>query len=143
MMIMPSSSSYNGDDDTHCPFRRYGFLFGCLPVRALLVYVAYRYWHVPVLMPILGVFALVVSTSFFALFALNLRLTGREVCHGRIWWNKLRPVHGILYLSFAAMVFLNMPAYACSSSLDLRRYAYVPLFADFLIGASAHFSRFV
>ena len=109
-----------------CPFQTYGFIFGCVPIRLFLVYIAYQYFHVVLLMRLASVLFVFVSIAFFYLYFSNGRLTGPEVCNKIIWWNGLRPVHGLLYLSFSVMALLYV------------RYAYIPLLIDSLFGILFH-----
>jgi len=75
------------------------FLIGCIGTRILFVYVAknaskqnLRY---------LGYLALLPAIGFFYIYLTGSRKTGAEVFGGKIWWNNLRPIHGLLYFLFA------------------------------------------
>jgi hypothetical protein len=74
------------------------FLFGCIVVRFLFVYFAKNYTEY--LQP-MGIIALFISLGFFYVYLSGNRPTGREVFGDKIWWNHLRPIHGIIYLLFA------------------------------------------
>ena len=71
------------------------FIFGCILVRILLVILA-KYINIKYL-PILGYISLLVSIVFLFIYFMNLRKSGLEVFGDKIWWNNLRPIHGILY----------------------------------------------
>jgi hypothetical protein len=75
------------------------FLFGCIPTRLAFVYIAkivsLQY------LPILGYLALLPAVGFIYLYVSGTRKTGAEVFGDKIWWNNLRPIHGLLYLLFA------------------------------------------
>jgi hypothetical protein len=75
------------------------FLIGCIGTRSLFVYLAkianttyLRY---------LGYLALLPAIGFFYIYFTGSRQTGVEVFGSKIWWNDLRPVHGLLYFLFA------------------------------------------
>jgi hypothetical protein len=75
------------------------FLIGCIGTRSLFAYVAknaskqnLRY---------LGYLALLPAIGFFYIYLTGTRKTGAEVFGGKIWWNNLRPIHGLLYFLFA------------------------------------------
>jgi hypothetical protein len=75
------------------------FLFGCIPSRLFLVYIA-KNINISYL-PLLGYLSLFPAIGFIYLFISGKRKTGPEVFGEKIWWNNLRPIHGILYLCFA------------------------------------------
>jgi len=75
------------------------FLFGCIVVRFLFVYIAKNinsYY-----LPYLGYIALIPAFGFLYLFLTGSRKTGTEVFGDKIWWNNLRPIHAILYFLFS------------------------------------------
>ena len=45
-----------------------------------------------------------ISLSFIILYLFDLRKEGNEA-EGLIWWNKVRPIHGTLYLLFSIYTF--------------------------------------
>jgi len=49
--------------------------------------------------------ALLFSLGQFYLYINDLRKTGIEVFGIKIWWNQLRPVHGVLYLLFSIYMY--------------------------------------
>ena len=75
------------------------FLFGCILVRFLLAYIAKvidtKY------LPYMGYLALLPAFGFLYIYMNNLRKTGPEVFGDVIWWNLLRPIHSLLYFTFA------------------------------------------
>ncbi len=75
------------------------FLIGCIGTRSLLVYLA-KTTNKTYLM-CMGYLALLPAFGFFYLFLTGSRKTGTEVFGDKIWWNDLRPIHGILYYLFA------------------------------------------
>ena len=75
------------------------FLFGCIPTRLALVYLAK---NIPIkFLPVLGYVTLTIGISFTYLFLSGSRKTGPEVFGDKIWWNNLRPIHATLYLIFS------------------------------------------
>lgn len=100
------------------------FLVGCLGSRAALAWAAHALAASPWLRA-LGLGGLAIAAGFFAIFAMGWRRTGPEVFGGRIWWDDLRPVHGALYLAFAALALLGRPG------------AWVPLGVDAAVGLAA------
>lgn len=75
------------------------FLIGCIGVRTLFVYVAKTVQ--PKLLQLLGYLALLPAIGFFYIFLTGSRKIGGEVFGNKIWWNSLRPIHGLLYALFA------------------------------------------
>ena len=52
-------------------------------------------------LPYLGYLALLPAIGFSYIYLTGTRQTGAEVFGSKIWWNKLRPIHAILYFLFA------------------------------------------
>jgi hypothetical protein len=75
------------------------FIFGCILVRTIFVFIA-KYISLKYL-PYLGYLALLPSIGFFYIYFTGTRKTGVEVFGDKIWWNNLRPIHGLLYGLFA------------------------------------------
>jgi hypothetical protein len=75
------------------------FLFGCIGTRSLLVYLAIIA-NTKFLM-YMGFLALIPAFGFFYIYFTGSRKTGTEVFGDKIWWNNLRPIHGLLYSLFA------------------------------------------
>lgn len=75
------------------------FLIGCIGTRSLLVYIAKT--TSKTLLMYMGYLALLPAIGFFYLFFSGTRQTGAEVFGEKIWWNNLRPIHGLLYTLFA------------------------------------------
>ena len=75
------------------------FLIGCIGTRALFAYlakIANKYF-----LALMGYLAILPAIGFFYLFFTGSRKTGAEVFGDKIWWDNLRPIHGVLYLLFA------------------------------------------
>jgi hypothetical protein len=75
------------------------FLFGCIGTRSLFVYLAKIASKTYLLY--MGYLAILPAIGFIYLFLSGARKTGAEVFGDKIWWNDLRPVHGLLYSLFA------------------------------------------
>lgn len=75
------------------------FLIGCIVTRLLLVYIAKNVNMT--LLKYMGYLLLLPAFGFFYIFFTNSRKTGPEVFGDKIWWNNLRPIHGLLYLLFS------------------------------------------
>ena len=99
------------------------FLIGCIGTRSLLVYLA-KVINKEYL-PYMGLILLMPAVGFLYIYLTNSRQTGAEVFGKKIWWNKLRPVHAVLYILFAVLAIKKEP------------YAYIPLLVDVLIGLIA------
>lgn len=96
------------------------FLFGCIAVRTLFAYVA-KTIDVKYL-PYLGALAILPAVGFLYIFFTKSRETGREVFGEKIWWNNLRPLHALLYLTFAFLAFQK------------KQYSWIPLAIDVCVG---------
>ena len=96
------------------------FLVGCIGFRSLLVYIS-KTTNKFYLM-IIGYLLLIPSIGFFYIYFTNSRQTGIEVFGDKIWWNNLRPIHGLLYLLFAF------------SAINGYTYSWIYLLVDVIIG---------
>ena len=76
------------------------FLIGCMGSRLALVWVAKTR---PELLKYMGIVAIGIAIGFMYIWANGLRKTGAETFGEKIWWNDLRPVHSILWATFAWM----------------------------------------
>lgn len=99
------------------------FLFGCIGLRCMLVYIAKHssVW----LLRILGYIAMIPAFGFIYIYLTGSRTTGPEVFGDKIWWNTLRPVHGGLYALFAWHAIMG------------HRNAWTYLFIDVIVGLSS------
>jgi hypothetical protein len=101
------------------------FLFGCIGIRSLFVYIA-KNINSQLLM-YMGYLALIPAIGFFYIFLTGTRQTGGEVFGEKIWWNNLRPLHGVLYFLFAYNAILG------------NKNAWVYLLIDVIIGLISFF----
>lgn len=104
------------------------FLGGCMPTRALFVFGAYKLRNNKKIFPWLGVVALLIGVGFLYQH-ISGRKTGAEVFGGKIWWDDMRSIHALMYITFAILCFIN--------TAETRKYAYVPLLIDIVFGISA------
>ena len=72
------------------------FLIGCIGARTILAYVAKSS---PTLLPYLGIITLAIGLGLFYYYFTGKRTKGPF--GDKIWWNDLRPIHGIFYSLFA------------------------------------------
>ena len=99
------------------------FLSACIAARCGLVLLA-RFGS-PRVLTYLAIFALMVSIGLMYQYLVNPKKPG--VFGGQPWWNDLRPVHSLIYLTFAIFVLV----------LKKPEKAYLMLLLDVLIGFSA------
>ena len=95
------------------------FLFGCIFTRSLIVLISKHYLQY---LPIMGIIAFIPAFCFIYIYINDLRKTGSEVFGDKIWWDHLRPFHGVLYALFG---ILAVNSYANS---------WVILLVDVIIG---------
>ena len=96
------------------------FLFGCIGTRTLLVYLAKNANKTYLLY--MGYLAILPAIGFFYLFLTGSRKTGPEVFGDKIWWNSLRPIHGLMYALFAY------------HAINGNDFAWIYLLIDVIIG---------
>ena len=96
------------------------FLVGCIGIRTLLVYLA-KNANV-IYLRYMGYLSILPAIGFFYLFLTNSRKTGAEVFGDKIWWNNLRPIHGLLYSLFAYTAIFG------------NNFAWIYLLIDVIIG---------
>ncbi len=101
------------------------FLFGCIGLRLLIVYLAKnanKFW-----LKIMGYIAILPAMGFFYLFFTNSRTTGGGAFGEKIWWTNLRPIHGSLFLLFAY------------NAITGNNFAWIYLLIDVIIGLFSFF----
>jgi len=96
------------------------FLFGCIVVRFLFVVIAAKVNKK--YLPYLGALSIIPAIGFIYIYLGGYRRKGGETFGQKIWWNNLRPVHAILYLTFAYL------------AINKSSQSYKPLLIDVLIG---------
>ena len=104
------------------------FLFGCILTRFIFVYIAKNIDKKN--LAYMGYIFLIPAIGFLYIYINSLRKTGLEVFGDKIWWNDLRPIHGLNYLAFSALVFSGVWA----------RKAWLILLFDVVLGLLAFFT---
>ena len=99
------------------------FLIGCIGIRTLFVYLAKKA-NTTYLM-YMGYLALLPAIGFIYLYLTGTRKTGPEVFGDKIWWNDLRPIHGLLYLLFAY------------NAINGNKNAWIYLLVDVIVGLTS------
>ena len=96
------------------------FLIGCIGTRTLFVYLAKN--ANATYLRYMGYLSILPAIGFFYLFLTGSRKTGAEVFGDKIWWNNLRPIHGIMYFLFAY------------NAINANSFAWIYLLVDVIIG---------
>ena len=99
------------------------FLFICIGLRFLLVFIAKNINTK--LLKYMGYILLLPAFGFFYIYFTGIRKTGPEVFGDKIWWNNLRPIHGLLYLLFSYNAILG------------NRSAWIYLLIDAIFGLTS------
>lgn len=101
--------------------KRFMGFFICIITRLGLVYLA-KYIDKKKL-KWLGLIALLPALGFLTIYFGGYRKTRGATFGQKIWWNNLRPVHSLLYFTFAYL------------AINKHNLAYLPLLIDVMIGA--------
>jgi hypothetical protein len=96
------------------------FLIGCIGIRTFFVYLA-KNANITYL-KYMGYLSILPAVGFFYLFLTGSRKTGPEVFGDKIWWNDLRPIHGLMYFLFAY------------NAINGDAFAWIYLLVDVVIG---------
>jgi hypothetical protein len=106
------------------------FIFVCVGIRLLLVYVAKKLNDLKKLglLKVMGGILLIPAIVFFYSY-MNYKITDKGATGGNVWWNSLRLVHGFTYLLFVIM--------ALSNNKKLYSNAWIVLLIDVGIGLLA------
>ncbi len=103
------------------------FLFGCMLFRGFLIILAkYSVNKSKFIFSTLGIFSIIIGIGFLTIYITNIRKTGPEVFGEKIWWNNIRPLHGVLYLLFGIISLFG--------SQSLKEKAWIILLIDFIVG---------
>lgn len=96
------------------------FLIGCMGTRSLIALIAKN--ATPIILQIMGYIALIPAIGFTLIYIFGMRKTGPEVFGSKIWWNSLRPLHAMLYFTFAYL------------AINKSKSAWLVLLIDVIIG---------
>jgi hypothetical protein len=96
------------------------FLIGCIGIRTLFVYLAKN--ANKTYLRFMGYLSILPAIGFFYLFLTGSRKTGSEVFGDKIWWNNLRPIHGLMYGLFAY------------NAINGNNFSWIYLLVDVIIG---------
>jgi hypothetical protein len=95
------------------------FFIGCIGSRLALTFFIKNQNNYN--LPIYGYIGLIPALGFlYNFFTYNIKKKG--FFGGKIWWNNLRIVHSLLYLSFSIF------------SINKKKYSWIPLLIDVIIG---------
>ena len=97
------------------------FLVGCIGLRTLLIYFAYI--ATTTYLRYMGYVAVLPAIGHIYLFFNDTRTTG--AFGGKLWWNPVRPIHGLLFLLFAY------------NAIQGNHGAWIYLLADVMVGLFA------
>lgn len=75
------------------------FLFFCIGLRSLAVYIAKisNLFH----LKILGILYFLFSLGILTIYLFDLRKSGQEVFGQKIWWNDFRPIFFLIWITFS------------------------------------------
>ena len=104
------------------------FLFLCIVIRSFLIYISYKLKNNSKYLKIMGLILLFPAFGFLYIYFTNKRKTGKEVFGGKIWWNDLRPIHGIIYILFSLFSLVN--------NKTMNNNAWLFLLIDVILGLS-------
>ena len=96
------------------------FLIVCIGIRTIFVYLAKN--ANTTYLRYMGYLSIFPAIGFFYLFLTGSRKTGAEVFGEKIWWNNLRPIHGLMYVLFAY------------NAINGNKSAWLYLLVDVIIG---------
>ena len=99
------------------------FLFGCIGTRTLFVFLAKN--ASKTYLQYMGYLSILPAIGFFYLFFTGSRKTGPEVFGDKIWWNNVRPIHGLMYSLFAY------------HAINGNSFAWIYLLIDVIIGLAS------
>lgn len=87
-------------------FRELLFLIGCIGSRTLLTMLSRNLNY----LPYIGSVTLLMSLSFIYIYMFGSEMADRQLewlGDKKIWWNKLRIIHGGLFLIFSVLAFMK------------------------------------
>lgn len=105
------------------------FLFLCIGARSTLTILSAKIEKK--YLPILGIITLPISIEFLRIYIFGSDKADAQIdwVQGNVWWNDLRIVHGLLYLSFTIASF-----FAINEKYRKNNKSWVILLSDTIIG---------
>lgn len=88
-------------------YRMIIFLFGCIGLRLSIGLFARSFLCHGLLCKILAYSLLIMGFGFLFIYFSGIREKGLETGGEKIWWNTLRPIHGILYIIAGYLLSTN------------------------------------
>lgn len=98
----------------------YKFIFGCFILRLTISILAKNVANI--YLKYMGYIAIIPAIGFIILFITGLRTGGTGAFNNNIWWDYMRPIHAILFLSFSYLAIRG------------NKHAYLLLLLDSLLG---------
>lgn len=101
--------------------RKVLFLVGCIGTRTLLAYLSSNIN----ILPYIGIFYLLCSIAISYIFIFGSEQADSQLQWlgvKKIWWNNLRPIHGLIWLLFSILAFVKY------------KYSWVVLGMDTILG---------
>lgn len=86
--------------------RKVLFLLGCMGTRSFLTYLSSNMN----LLPYIGIFYLLCSIAILYIFIFGSKTADAQLewlGEKKIWWNNLRPIHGLIWLLFSILAFFK------------------------------------
>ena len=75
------------------------FVIGCLGTRFAIIFIQNKYFNI---------IKMLIGIGFLTIYLTDSRKYGLETFGDPIWWNDVRPIHGILYL-ISGITASNIP----------------------------------
>ena len=79
------------------------FIFICMSLRMLAVFLAYK----NIFLPYLGALYILFGLGMFATYMFGLRDFGVETGGKKIWWDDQRPLFGLIWIVFGICAMLS------------------------------------
>lgn len=118
------------------------FLGLCIPIRLAIAMISKHYGNsdTKIKLPIIGSIKIIRLLGYIALGPIigwlyitfvSPRKTGPETFGDKIWWDHVRPLHMLLYISFSYM--------ALSRNVDQESKSWIALLIDAMLGLVSFF----
>ena len=87
--------------------RLFSFLVLCIGIRSILAFLPLLLSSHGMAYFLLRLCIGAIGLGFMVIYLFGLRKTGLETGGARIWWNSLRPIHALLYLSASVLLYFG------------------------------------